>query len=374
MKNILFEAIGGDHWIGGLYHSANIIFSILQNKKITSNYRLILVTEESNVSLFSEFQKDVLIIPIQYKNNLVRRVKLLSLCLKYHCDYVFSGFGNYYRPFGITMIRWIPDFQHNRLPEYFTGKEIALRNKIYEKTVKAKEPLVLSSRDSFNDLQTFYPNEKENIFIVPFVSYIEPVISKITRENEAAILNKYHLTNRKYACVMNQFWQHKNHIAVLEAMKIYFSQNPDSDFLFVFTGKMSDYRHPDYIEKLKGILEMPEIASHIRMLGFIQREEQIAIMKNAEYVVQPSLFEGWGTVVEDAKVLDKTVLLSDIPVHREQKNEKCILFDPHDAKQLAELIRQENQRDHKDSVEKGIANMYAEAAEYSKDFARMLGC
>lgn len=374
MKNILFEAIGGEHWIGGLYHSANILFSILQNEAITDNYNVVLVTEEANLPLFHTFEKDVLIIPLRYKNSVERRLKLLSICLKYHCSYVFHGFGNYYRPFGITMIRWIPDFQHNRLPEFFTKKEISLRDKIYQKVVKSKEPLVLSSNDSLHDLHTFYPNEKENIFVVPFVSYIEPIISSLTEEREQEVLDQYKLSDRKYACVMNQFWQHKNHITVVKALQIYFTKHPDSDFLFVFTGKMSDYRHPDYIEHLKQILELPEVASHIRMLGFIQRDEQIVIMKHAEYVVQPSLFEGWGTVVEDAKVLDKTILLSDIPVHREQKNDKCILFDPDSPEELVDLMEQENQQEHCDSVEKGIANMYTEAREYSKGFARLLGC
>lgn len=65
------------------------------------------------------------------------------------------------------------------------------------------------------------------------------------------------------------------------------------------------------------------MAGSIRLLGFVERTEQLCIMKNAAFIVQPSLCEGWGTVLEDAKVLDKAVLLSDIPVHREQKNENA---------------------------------------------------
>ena len=95
-------------------------------------------------------------------------------------------------------------------------------------------------------------------------------------------------------------------------------------------------------------------------------------MKNAKFVIQPSLFEGWGTVVEDAKVLDKTILLSDIPVHQEQKNEKCILFDPHDPVALANLIQQESLKEHHDDIEKGIADMYLRAKEYSEGFEQLL--
>jgi glycosyltransferase involved in cell wall biosynthesis len=142
--------------------------------------------------------------------------------------------------------------------------------------------------------------------------------------------------------------------------------------MFVMTGQMSDYRNPEYINKLKNMMEQATIASHIKLLGFIDREEQIAVMKNAKYVIQPSLFEGWGTVVEDAKVLDKTVLLSDISIHREQKNDKCILFDPYSPEKLAELIAEENQKEHIDDMAVGILDMYKRAKEYSKGFEELL--
>lgn len=171
---------------------------------------------------------------------------------------------------------------------------------------------------------------------------------------------------------MNQFWQHKNHIVVLKAMKEYFRNNPDSDLKFVFTGKFEDYRAPKYIEKLKILFEEEEIKKHSVLLGFIDRDMQIAIMKNASYIIQPSLFEGWGTVVEDAKVLDKTILLSDIPVHREQMNEKCILFDPQDPILLAKLIEEENKKKHNSDIKTGITDMYKRAKEYSKGFENLL--
>ncbi len=40
-----------------------------------------------------------------------------------------------------------------------------------------------------------------------------------------------------------------------------------------------------------------------RFLGFIDRGEQLQLMKNSIAIVQPSLFEGWSTVVEDTKAM-----------------------------------------------------------------------
>ena len=147
-----------------------------------------------------------------------------------------------------------------------------------------------------------------------------------------------------------------------------------ADYDFVFTGNLEDYRNPEYINELKAIMETEPVAGSIRLLGFVERTEQLCIMKNAAFIVQPSLCEGWGTVLEDAKVLDKAVLLSDIPVHREQKNEKCTLFDPHDPDALADLIVETAERADRPEeaayfagdMMAGMANMYREAGEYAK--------
>jgi glycosyltransferase involved in cell wall biosynthesis len=57
-------------------------------------------------------------------------------------------------------------------------------------------------------------------------------------------------------------------------------------------------------------------------------------MKNAQAVIQPSLFEGWSTVVEDAKALNQTLIVSNIAVHKEQLRDKGYFFAPNDYHEL----------------------------------------
>ena len=54
--------------------------------------------------------------------------------------------------------------------------------------------------------------------------------------------------------------------------------------------------------------------------------------------MQPSLFEGWSTVVEDAKCLNKFIFLSDLPVHREQNPANVCFFDPYDEDALTDKL------------------------------------
>ena len=61
-------------------------------------------------------------------------------------------------------------------------------------------------------------------------------------------------------------------------------------------------------------------------------------MNNSEAIIQPSLFEGWSTTVEDAKFLNKFIILSDISLHREQMKDNVIFFSKQNEKELASLI------------------------------------
>jgi hypothetical protein len=61
-------------------------------------------------------------------------------------------------------------------------------------------------------------------------------------------------------------------------------------------------------------------------------------MRGAVGILNPSLFEGWSTTVEECKSMGKRVLLSDIAVHREQAPGRAIYFDPYNANELADHI------------------------------------
>lgn len=371
-KRIAINVAGGNGWVGGLYYRMNILFSLLQNKRITDKYDMIVMTSKDNYEMIKRFFPDINIIIVE-TSTLLGKAKFLLDLKKNHCSILYACDKEIVKLLGIIPVEWIADFQHKYYQHFFQKQEICRRDVEFTNKAKSQAPLILSSREALNDFLKFYhvPSSKK-LYVVPFVSYIEPILNRLSPYRIERILEHYGLLNCKYICVMNQFWQHKNHIVVLEAMREYFKNNPKSKLKFVFTGRLKDDRSPEYIEQLKSIFENSMIKEHSLLLGFIDREEQIAIMKNSEYIIQPSLFEGWGTVVEDAKVLDKTILLSDIPVHHEQMNDKCILFAPHDPIALAKLIEKESLKEHLDDVNKGIEDMYRRAEKYSKGFEDLL--
>ena len=369
-KGILLVGVGDSNWIGGLYYIKNVAFSLLQNENIIKNHRIYIFLKKDNFDIFKAFSENKNVRFIFSSNNkLLDKIKLL-LCVYFKNIKVI--YPKHKKIPSVTCVEWIPDFQHIHLPEYFSEEENDSRTNGYIKLLKDNNPLMLSSNDALKDLSENFIVGNKKVYVLHFVSYIEDVINTIDAKYEDDVLNKFQLANCRFAVIMNQFWQHKNHLVVFKAIKELSLAYPDDDLVFVFSGKLNDYRAPDYISKIKEAIEDPIIKDRIKMLGFIDRREQIALMKRSQFVIQPSLFEGWGTVLEDAKVLDKTVLLSDISIHREQKNNNCILFNPYDEKELAEHIYKIKDVARVESVENGLKEMYRSAEEYSRAFEKMI--
>jgi glycosyltransferase involved in cell wall biosynthesis len=144
---------------------------------------------------------------------------------------------------------------------------------------------------------------------------------------------------RKYLMFPSQFWIHKNHQALFDAIRLAAETVPD--IALVCTGRMYDHRYPRHAEELLARLEEENLTARIRCLGLLDRYSQIQLLRAAAAIVQPSLFEGWSSLLEDARAFGKRVYVSDIPVHREHNPPDVRFFDPHSPEELAGLIAED---------------------------------
>jgi len=226
---------------------------------------------------------------------------------------------------------WIPDFQEKHYPFFFSPSQIDARRKRQIKVIKANWPIVFSSKNAHRDFKELYPQAKNLTFVMPFAVTL-PNLDGIHIDE---IKLKYGITGEYFLC-SNQFWKHKNHTIVLEALVEL--KKSGRSLKILFTGKPHDFRNPGFFDELKQFVEENDLNDSAFFLGFIDRNEQLVLMKNCIAVIQPSLFEGWSTSVEDAKALNKPIIASDIPVHREQLNSHYAFFDKGNARQLAKEI------------------------------------
>jgi glycosyltransferase involved in cell wall biosynthesis len=236
-------------------------------------------------------------------------------------------------------IQWVPDFQEKRFPEFFPPSEVEARFVRNTDWFSRHRHVMVSSQDVKADLARFYGAHANEVHVTPFASFVERDLASV---DAGEVRARYGLPGRYFICT-NQFWAHKNHRVLIEAL----GRIPaDRDLPpVVLTGKEQDYRDPDYAPSVRRLAAELGVEHRLRFLGFIPRADQLSLSQDAVCVIQPSLCEGWSTVVEDAKAMGRHVLASDIAVHREQLETRADFFAPHDAGALAALIERYADRD-----------------------------
>lgn len=230
------------------------------------------------------------------------------------------------------LVSWYADLQHEYYPEFFTRRKIIERTRRIKFILKNTDDLVVSSKAVADDFRRFFHlRERMRMHIFHFVS----VIDDLTDMDINDVRTKYDLA-ADYYMISNQFHKHKNHRVLLRALALLKEQGREINM--AMTGRFPDASHSPYMKELHSIIDENDLKPNIRLLGVIPRNEQLLLMKHSRAVIQPSLFEGWSTVIEDAISLQVPVIASSLPVNIEQLGPDGCYFEPEDFRALAELL------------------------------------
>jgi glycosyltransferase involved in cell wall biosynthesis len=167
------------------------------------------------------------------------------------------------------------------------------------------------------------------------MSFVAHVPQSIYDTSPSSVVVHYNLPER-FLYLPNQFSKHKNHMVVLEGLKI-LGKRGIRPFV-VCTGHTHDPRNPAYFDDLVKNVALWDLHGRIALLGLVPRDHVFHLIRQSTCVINPSLFEGWSTSVEEAKSIGKRVLVSDLAVHREQDPPMATYFDPRSPEDLADKL------------------------------------
>jgi glycosyltransferase involved in cell wall biosynthesis len=233
---------------------------------------------------------------------------------------------------GVAFLSWLPDFQHMHLPELFSEGERQSRDRVFRETAELSTRVILPCEAALKDFATFAPDLVRKGRAFHPVSIIPESIYECDPRMACEL---YNLPDQ-FVFLPNQFWKHKNHEAVFKAVRIL--KDRGLKVVLVCTGYPGDSRDQKHFADLFRKLAEWNIRDRIVYLGIIPHEHVLLLMRQSVCVINPSLFEGWGISVDEARSVGKQMLLSDIPAHREQNPPKSSFFDPQDYDTLAEKL------------------------------------
>ena len=328
------------NWIGGINYFKSLIGSINDADK-ELNIKIYVFTGRFEKNFNEKKYNNITIIKTSFldKKGFFSTIKKLSSYLFTKYDpiitfllkkYSINVLSHHRAIKGFNCISWFPDFQHIHYSKFFSKKEIFQRNKIYNDYIKNSEILIVSSETAKKDLIKFKGDSKK-IKILNFTPEID--FSKIKKKK---YLKKEINIDKKFIFTPNQFWMHKNHICIIEALKILKSKGVMIQC--IFTGSKNDHRNPDHFDSLMEKIKLYKLEDIIKYKGILPYSKIINLLFHADLIINPSLFEGWSTSVEESKIFSKKILLSNIDTHIEQNPKNAIYFDPLNPKDLAKKI------------------------------------
>lgn len=326
--------IGGKGWLGGVSYVENLIKALRMLPSDESPFLHLIVRPD----MVEELELHRHLLPL-VDGLYSLAVTTTSLPGVRNYDYKELGeFIDFLFPINSDVVNelcsasWIPDFQHIYLPHLFSSNELLARDTAFARIAETAKLVVFSSKDAANDFSKLYPSSPAITRILHFHT-LSPEDRFETKPGE--IVKKYSLPDRFILC-SNQFWSHKNHKLLFCALAELIKNNQGVHL--VCTGATTDYRSADHFNNMLRLLQELNIQEYVHIMGTLPRNDQIQIMRHSLAVVQPSLFEGWSTVVEDARSLGKTVILSDLAVHYEQSPDHAYYFDRHSIDSLHNVL------------------------------------
>lgn len=342
--NIIIPALGGKGWTGGQIYQENLV-NALRTRADVSIYIINAINLQNQVQekqnlkrrithvfhqiyLSANYQLSKLI--LGYDRRLTKSFKQFKAA---ETNVLFTNNHSYLDIRNeIIKFYWIPDFQHVHLPYLFTEEQIEERNFKFLEGCKKSDVIILSSEDAQKDLAKFAPQYLTKSRISHFAANVNDVVWE---GDPKSLITQYNIPE-KFFYLPNQFWKHKNHYVVFKALA--YLKEKNISLHVVCTGNPSEFRSPEYFNEIKSKIAEWNIEDQIHLLGLLPYDDVLLLMRQCVALLNPSLFEGWSTTVEECKSIGKKAILSDIPVHREQAPKLVDYFPANDHKKLAEIM------------------------------------
>lgn len=332
-----------ENWLGGLNYYRNLLSAIVENEDLEIE-PVIFIPKDANMRLFEGYP-EVSIIKTGFLTRgnflwlmrkilcrLINRDILLEKLLKLNRIDIISHLQTSLTYIKLPTAAWIPDFQHKYLPKLFSTQELKSRDTSFQNLAKAYDTVILSSNHAKDDFIKFFPEFKNKAEVLQFVVTVDTS----SNSNKVTYLKEKYKIDSPFFYLPNQYWTHKNHKVVLAALTLL--KEMDKKILVISSGNTEDYRNNEYFLSLKQYIAEHNLSENYYILGKIPYSDVQILSKKCLAFINPSLFEGWSTTVEEAKTMGKRILLSNIPVHLEQRPQGGEFFDPNNPRELADRM------------------------------------
>jgi len=234
--------------------------------------------------------------------SLLRYVADIGLGLRYWRSDVVLLFPNYF----CLPLPWarsktvvvVHDIMFKHYPEHVGAAKRQVLDWSYRIVQRWADGVIFISKDSEDDFIRTYGAPKR------YTTVYNPVVLK---GSDASTVRTVGPQGAPYAIANFYFYPHKNLPGLLSLFEQVHQAWPE--LRLVFTGEKT----PDF----DALVAQCRARDRIEHLGFLPKEQLMALIRDASCFMSMSKFEGFNMSAAEAALLGKPLVLSDLRVHRE---------------------------------------------------------
>lgn len=335
--------------VGGAFDQA--LNAIMQMKRLSvNNFEFeVLTTHKNNVEQLNKLEIRAEVLKISMIDRLFRelsqnnwwlmfqaRLKVISplekKLISRGCDVIYFLVPSVW-PTVLQKLNYIGtlmDLCHRETPEFpeVSGfNEFCRREKMFHRSI-APALITLTDSNRLADMASqYYGVDRDRFLVMPFSP------SPLHVRNDCAVnnvLTKYKL-EENYFYYPAQFWAHKNHIRILQALLILRDMGVGKPMV-VFSGK--DHGN---LAHIRSFIKSNQLDSQVKILGFVPHEDMLGLYKNALAVVMPTYFGP--TNIPPLEAWSAGVPLIYSAQLAEEVGQAALLVDPDSASEVADAMK-----------------------------------
>jgi tetratricopeptide (TPR) repeat protein/SAM-dependent methyltransferase len=345
--------VSGDECVGGGYvYQQSLLNEIVRRQKSNSLKHEIVFFRKGEIDVLND--EAIVSVNTEWYNG-----RLYEAALRHQIDIMWF-LSVSYEEIDIPHILPVWDLQH-RLQAYFpevsSGGEFASRENFYNHFLPRATYILAGTEEGKKEISFFYRIPADRIVVNPL--FPPQNISK-TPIDEPGELKYIGLKKNSFIFYPAQFWPHKNHIVLLETIKILKSEY-NTELKVILTG--SDYGNMGYITH---VISELGLENDVLLPGFVSEESILWLYQNAFALVYPSYFGPDNIPPIEAFSAGCPVIAANVSGAEEQLGDAAILVDPQYEVGFANAIMKLMQKPllRESLIQKGYARAETRTAEH----------
>jgi glycosyltransferase involved in cell wall biosynthesis len=239
----------------------------------------------------------------------------------------------------IIAIHDLMHLQHPEFPENSQNDELQWREYIFRNGSRYATFILADSETGKEDILQFYGAygvTANQVKVLPFLpaSYLPAEIP----QNEIDEVKKRHNLPQRYLFYPAQFWPHKNHARIYNALGNLKDQL-NLEIPLVLSGSFAGQLRKETYGELMKLADQRGISNQIIYVGYLPEADMGAVYGGSAALVMPTFHGPTNIPVLEAWIYGCPVITSNVRGIRDQAGDAAVLVDPSSVDEIAEGIR-----------------------------------